>query len=217
MTVFRESLAIKMKKRISILTVLAACLAVFCMSCGNSMVKLTYDAGNLIDTVNGITYISAPLCFEPVATELEPYAVCKDPEIELYGIVGCDTDLWLTEKFEGIGAVYYADGEITLPTLSEFEANQIIICIEQTITTAIGNVDDADDIGSIIAAFENGERTTIIPSGEVYKFKFASDKYEGLYYNLVYIEAEDGKNYIYDRSTKICASVGDVMYEYLPR
>ncbi len=218
-TVFPESLVIKKMKK-PILAVLAALLllAASVASCGSpKLVKLTNEGGNLIDKANGITYINAPMCFEPISTEITPYAECAELKLQLYGIVGCDTSLWLSEKYEGIGSIYYADGAISLPTLTEFEANEIIICVEQMITTGIGVITDSEDIKAIIKAFESGERTTIIPEGEVYKLKFSSDKYEGIYYNLVYIEADGGENYIYDRSTKTCAAVGEVMYKYLPR
>ncbi|MBQ8551808.1 MAG: hypothetical protein IJ428_03235 [Clostridia bacterium] len=207
-----------MKKRILAALAASILLAAAVTSCSSSkLIKLTSESGNLIDKANDITYINAPMCFEPISTEIDPYAECSELKLQLYGIVGCDTSVWLSEKFEGIGSIYYAEGAVELPTLSEFEANEIIICIEQTITTGLGVVTDAADIEAIIAAFENGERTTIIPEGDVYKLKFSSDKYEGIYYNLVYIEADGGENYIYDRSTKTCSAVGDVMYDYLPR
>lgn len=217
-TAFPESLVTKMKKRVLAVLAAALVLAVSVASCGTSkLVKLTNEGGNLVDKENGITYINAPMCFEPISTELEPYAECSELKLQLYGIVDCDTSVWLSEKFEGIGSVYYADGAVTLPTLFEFETDQIIICVEQTITTGLGVITDPEDIDAIIDAFKNGERTTIIPEGEVYKLKLASDKYAGIYYNLVYIEADGGENYIYDRSTKTCSAVGKVLYEYLPR
>ena len=218
-TAFPESSDIKMKKqRISLILSALLTIVFLLVSCSDSgPLTLTYDKGNLTDPKNGITYIITPMCFEPIATELEPYAVCTDPELELFGIVGCDTSVWLSEKFEGIGYVYYAGEEDDLPSIREFDADNIVICIEQIITTGIGTVSDKGDIENIVDAFINGERTTIIPEGDFYKLKFASDKYPGIYYNLLYIEAENGENYIYDRSTKTCSAVGDVMYEYLPR
>ena len=215
-TVCRGSLAIKMKKRIIAAAATVALMLILASCSSSDLVKLKYDNGNLIDEKNNITYINAPMCFEPIATEAEPCAE-TDSGLQLYGIMGLDTSLWLSEKFEGIGSVYYAEGEIELPTLSEFGADGIMICIEETITTGLGAISDPDDIDSIIEAFETGERTTIIPEGEVYKLKFSSSEYEGIYYNLVYIEADGGNNYIYDRSSKICADVGDVLLKYLPR
>ncbi len=218
-TAFPEGSDIKMKNhRISLILYALLATLLFLVSCSVSgPLTLTYDKGNLTDQKNSITYTITPMCFEPIATELEPYAVCTDPELELFGIVGCDTSVWLSEKFEGIGYVYFAGEEDQLPSIDEFDANLIVICVEQTITTGIGTVSDKEDIKNIVDAFINGERTTIIPEGDFYKLKFASDKYPGIYYNLLYIEADNGENYIYDRSTKICSAVGEAMYEYLPR
>ena len=33
----------------------------------------------------------------------------------------------------------------------------------------------------------------------------------------MYIEGDDGENYIYDRSTQTCVDVGDVLQTYMPR
>ena len=91
------------------------------------------------------------------------------------------------------------------------------ICVEQVITVSIGTVDDKTGIDAIVDSFVSGEPTTIIQSGSSYKLKFSSDKYPGLYYNLMYIEGDDGENYIYDRSTQTCVDVGDVLQTYMPR
>lgn len=206
------------KKRISLVLSALLSAVLFLSSCNSGgPLTLAYDNGNLTDRKSGTTYIITPMCFEPIATELEPYAVCTDPALELFGIVGCDPSIWLSEKFEGIGYVYFAGAEDELPSIDEFDANTIVICVEQTITTGIGTVSDKMDIENIVDSFINGERTTIIPEGDFYKLKFASDKYPGIYYNLLYIEAYNGENYIYDRSTKTCSAVGEAMYKYLPR
>lgn len=209
-----------MKKRITALLAAVSvtlCTLVSCSSWGGSAVSLTYDNGNLIDKANGITYINAPMCFEPIATETEPYGECSEMGIFLYGIMGLDTSLWLSEQYDGIGSVYYAQDKVTLPDIVSFEANEMLICTEELITVGLGSVTDKADIDSVIDAYLSGDSVTIIPSGEVYKLKLTSDKYEGIYFNLVYIEAENGENYIYDRSVKNCVAVGDVLCEYLPR
>ena len=178
--------------------------------------QLYNEGGNLVDRDNGITYIPAPITFEPQTLAAEPYAECSELGIELYEIEGLPGDEWLSEPFDGIGGVYYSD-KLTLPTLEEFDADLMYICVEQVITVSIGTVDDKAGIDAIVTSFVSGEPTTIIQSGNSYKLKFSSDKYPGLYYNLIYIEGDDGENYIYDRSTQTCVDVGDVLQAYMPR
>ena len=187
-------------------------------SCAD-LVKLTEEGGKLIDGENGITYVGAPICFEPISLEEEPYARCRSMKLKYYGIVGQSTSDWISEPFEGIGGLYYAEGKITLPTLTEFDANQLIICVEDTITVGLGVVTEKADVTAIAEAFTEGTPTSIVQAGVSYKLKFSSDKeeYAGIYYNLIYVEGDDGENYIYDRSTKTCVNVGDVLQEYLPR
>lgn len=191
-------------------------LPALAMSLTSCLLQLDNDGGNLIDKKNGITYLPAPITFEPQTLATEPYAECKSLGIELYEIEGLPSDEWLSEPFDGIGGVYYSD-KITLPTLEEFDADLMYICVEQVITVSIGTVDDKTGIDAIVDSFVSGEPTAIIQSGNSYKLKFSSDKYPGLYYNLIYIEGDDGENYIYDRSTQTCVDVGDVLQTYMPR
>ena len=101
--------------------------------------------------------------------------------------------------------------------ITGFDADRMYICQEKVITVSLGTVDDKDDIDAVVKAFTEGEPVSLVQEGESYKLKFASDKYPGLYYNLMYIEGGDGNNYIYDRTTKTCVDVGDVLLDYLPR
>ena len=80
-------------------------------------------------------------------------------------------------------------------------------------------VDDAKDTAAVVRAFTEGEPTAMVHAGSGYELKFTTDKeeYAGIYYTLMYVEGDDGKNYIYDRSTQICVDVGDVLLTYMPR
>ncbi len=197
---------------------LAVLLTVSLSACGD-LVKLTEDGGKLIDSQNGITYVGAPVCFEPATLEEVPYAKCRAMKMEYYGIVGQSTDTWISEPFNGIGGLYYAEGAVALPSLAEFAPSQVIVCVEDTITVGLAIISDKADAAAVAAAFTEGEPTSIVQSGVSYKLKFSSDKeeYAGIYYNLIYVEGDDGENYIYDRSTKTCVNVGDVLQKYLPR
>lgn len=199
-----------MKKRVILLTAALLSLSLLC-SCTLSLAE---QDGKLIDKKNGVTYLGAPICFEPSNIDSEVYARCKKLKIELYPITGQPTSEWLSEPYDGIGGVWYAD-TITLPTLEEFDADELYICVESVITTALGVVTDKADIDAVADSFINGTPVNIVNSGKSYKLKFASEKYPGIFYNLLYIVGDDGKNYIYDRSTKTCVEAGDVLAKYI--
>lgn len=200
--------------KIALMACVLAAAMVF-VSCAN-LVSLTEENGNLVDEKNGITYIGAPLCFEPSSLKSEPYAKCRKLKIELYEIEGQPVTDFISEPYEGIGGVWYAEG-ITLPTLSEFDADTLSICVEQNITVGLAAVSDKEAVSAVISAFCDGGPCAIVQSGTSYKLKFASGKYPGIFYSLIYVEGEDGENYIYDRSTKTCVDVGDVLTPYMPR
>lgn len=198
--------------------------------------NLTEQDGKLVDKKNGITYLPAPICFEPVRTDEELYA--KSKTLELYPITGLDTSEWISEPYDGIGGVWYSD-KLTLPTLEEFEANRIYICVESTITTALGQVTEQSDVDAVVNAFMTGEKVSVPDSGKSYKLKFESEKYPGIYYNLLFIAkpmegeqtiALDPDNpdselktvpyyyydcFLYDRSTKTCVKIGNELEKYL--
>jgi len=204
----RQSLKTAMVAAVLVLT----CL---CSGCAD-VVKLTEQGGNLYDAKNNITYHSASICYEASKIASEPYAACKKPKLELYEVIGQPTDCYIAEPYEGIGGLWYADG-VTLPSLTEFHADMLYVCVEEVLTIGLTAIDDKTVIDSVIDAFILGTPCTIVNAGTSYKLKFASDEYEGIFYNLLYVEGDDGKNYIYDRSTKTCVEVGDVLTASMPR
>ena len=185
--------------------------------CSDLPVMAVTESGALYDEEKGITYVGAPVCFEPVRLEAEPFARCKHPKTELYAIEGQSTDIWIAEWFAGdISGLYVAEGTV-LPTLEEFGADHLIICMEGTRTVGIGVVENAEDVAAIVDAFTSGEVCEPVSDGSSYELALSSAKYEGLYYNLIYTEGADGGNYIYDRSTKRCVNVGDALTKHMSR
>lgn len=193
-------------------------LAAMFSSCGN-LVSLTERNGMLENREESIVYAYAPVCFEPIRLAEEPYAKCSSLKMKYYEVIGQTVTDWISEPYSGIGGLYYNIDTIELPTLTEFDPEQVIICVEDTITVGLGVVTEKADAVAIAAAFTEGTPTSIVQAGVSYKLKFISskDEYEGIYYNLIYVEGDDGENYIYDRSTQTCVNVGDVLQKYLPR
>lgn len=192
----------------------AALFLLMAVTLSSCAVSLTEKDGALYDKKNGITYVAAPLCYEPKKTLDDVYAKCGKLKLELYEIDGLSPDEWLSEKYEGIGGVWHSDGT-ELPDIAGFDADKVYICVEQTKTVSIGTVDDKEVIDALVKAFADGETSSLVQNGESYKLKFESEKYPGLYYNLLYVIGSDGGNYVYDRETKRCVNVGDILKDYV--
>jgi|GEM_PF-2560548 len=199
------------KRIIAIMLVLISIVAA--ASCANAdLVTLKYADGMLVSKSAKLTYKPLPLTFEP-AEVMEEYAVYKDTI--LYALKGMDPTKWISEKYEGIATVFCAE-DIYIPTLSEFGADRIIICLYEELTLGIHEIKDADIIAQVIDMFENGEEVEwpLINSIGRYQIKFASPDYPGLYFNLEYGLFEEGA-FIYDRTTKKCVDGNGIFDEYI--
>jgi hypothetical protein len=197
----------QLKKFLYLLTAVLILLT----SCSN-VVRITYKDGLYIDAANDIKYRNASVSYEPVSIGDE-YA--RFGKTTLYTIPGTEPTEWLTEKYEGIGSVFYADN-VTLPSLPEFGTVKIHVCVSGLKTISIATIDDAAVISALIDALENGEQTEAKNPTESYYLKAASDSYPFLYYNIIYIKSADGQCYLYDRGTKRCVAAGTLLDKYLP-
>lgn len=185
-------------------------IGVILLTSCSSLIKITYDDGKYIDKANGITYYSAGVSYEPIAIGGE-YAMYK--KTVLHTIDGLDPKLWLTEMYEGIGSIYYST-DIKLPSIDEFEPDSFLICLVDETIQNLKTVESSSDIEAILNAIENGDDVELPLSAESYHLKFVSDKYPSIYYNLLYVQTPDGKGYVFDRDTKRCVEIGDVVSKY---
>ena len=179
------------------------------VSC-SPLIKITYDDGKYMDKANDIIYYAAGVSYEPIAVGAE-YAQYK--KIVLHEIDGLDPAMWLTESYEGIGSIYYSS-EITLPSLHEFEPSAFIICQVSETIQSLKVIEDQADVDAILDAVANGEDAELPLAAEPYHLKFTSDKYPGIYYDLLYVQTTDGKCYVFDRDTKRCVEIGDTVSKY---
>jgi hypothetical protein len=183
------------------------------------LVKLKPEGGKYIDKKNGIAYVPADVNYEPFAVG-QPYA--EAGSITLHEIPGLDPKQWLTEKYEGVGAIYHSD-EIELPGLDGWQAGAVLVCESDVITVQKAEITDPAEVGAIVAAAtqnplesEPFELVTERDSYKVYHLKFTSSVFEGLYYDIIYLD--NGKNaYFYDRSSKLYYDAGELLSGYLPR
>ena len=210
----------KRKKRTALICIICAAAVVIAAAGAvillnqPKLVQLTKSgSGSYIDSKNGIEYLSAPINYEPYSVS-DAYAECGDTV--LYAIPGLRTDTWLSEKYDGIGAVWYSSA-ITLPTLENFYAEDIRICTVDEITVQIGEITDKALVSSIVEAMTAYE--TVTPPQEnftTYHLKITSNTYSCLYYDILYID--DGvRGYLYDRGTKRAVDIGDMLAGYIIR
>ncbi|MGI6167660.1 MAG: hypothetical protein ACOYIA_05965 [Eubacteriales bacterium] len=191
-------------------------LALSSVSCGKGLGVMDYDkATNLFtDRYTGISYTNAPSVYEPMALGKE-YARWKNAggQVVFYEIEGMDPSLWLAEE----GKTVFYSTEVTLPTLSQMEPHSILICVEQTLTVAIAEITEPEEISALIDLWENGESVPYPGTTPMatYRIKFQSELYPGLIYSLIYIEYDNGDRLLYSRDDGRCVPAGDIIHSYL--
>ena len=193
----------------------AAALAVLLLfaSCSGP-VTLTYENGRLVHKGKKLSYQAAPLNYEPVAIG-EEFAVYGKTKTPLYEIIGLDPKQWLTEANSGTTTTIFFGEGVTLPSLREMKPTEIYVCVNGSITYAEWIVRDSEVIGSMIDLFENGEQIDWPLAGSIrtYELKFYSpDLWPRLYYNLTFSEFPEGM-FLYDRLTKRCVEIGNLLYD----
>jgi hypothetical protein len=178
-----------------------------------SLIKITHKDGYYIDKQNGIKYDTASVSYEPVSTG-DAYA--KYGDRILYSLGNMNPKEWLSEEYDGIGSIYYNADEVTPPSLSEFNANKIYICVPGEIVFAISEITDKPLIKSVINQLHNGENS-IMPQEiySVHHLKFASEDFPYLYYNIVYTISDDGRTFLSDRGEKICVDAEEILNKYI--
>jgi len=201
-------------KRFAVLLILVMLLLTSCAS----LVKLVPgEDGGYIDEKNGIEYLSAPVCFEPVTLgdEYAYYKSAGGTKVVLHQVGELSPSEWLSESYKGIGSLYYAS-DVALPSLAEFGADTILICVEDVITMHMGTVDNAAVVNRIVEHISSTEPQDMPADGvNSYHLKFKSEKYPDLYYDILYIITPDAKGWYYDRSTKSAYPAGDTMAGYI--
>ncbi len=190
---------------------------VILVSCASSTVTLSYEDGKLVNKRLGLSYVPAPTNYQPKVVG-EEYACYKKSDMTLYAIGGLDPKEWLTEEYAGSATTVFHAEDIALPLLSEMGVTEIIVCSNKEITVGVATISDHAVIDRLIDLFENGELAywPVVNAVRTYEMKFSSaEKYPHLYFNLIYGEFESG-TFIYDRNTKKCVEIGDLLDDILP-
>lgn len=193
--------------------------------CGCSKGPTIVDSSQgCVDKDSGITYVHAPMCYEPVALG-EQYGSLKVGDkitYALHEIDGMDRARWLSTE---VGDVLYAEGT-HLPTLTEMKPVRLRICMDGATVVEVLCMDDAKTVQAVAARYEEGDAVTK-PSQSApvqYTVRFVSEEYPGLYYTLTYLEyassveengVDYGRYFLYDRMSGRLSAVGSAIHNAL--
>ena len=182
------------------------------VSCGDSLASFKHKNGKY--AVGKDVYLPADLIYEPTYVG-EAYAFYKRGNITLYRIGDNDPSLWLTEEYvSGMTTVFHAES-ITLPTLSQLDAEKIIVCQSESIVWGLFEIKDRELIRTLTDLYENGEQITLpvtYPDTE-YELKFYSDDWPQIYMNIT-CQKYGEDLYLYDADTRRGIAVGDLLDGY---
>ncbi len=201
-----------MKLRTAAAFFLAAFLLTACS--GDGLVTLKYENGQFVNIGQGLCYVPAEINYEPTAMG-EAYAYYKNGDITLYTIGDNDPALWLTENYAGGATTVFHADSITLPTLTELQAEKIIVCLSADVNVAIMDITDAETIRAVTELFTSGEECEwpLVDGILRYDLKFASSRWPQIYMALIYGEFPEGK-FLYERASGRCVEVGDLLDPY---
>lgn len=198
-------------------TIAATALALtLSLTACSSTISLKAEGGLYHDDANGVAYAIAPMCYEPQSIG-DAYASFKSgsTEVVLYEVAELDPADYLTEAYSGASSMFVAS-DITLPDLAGFAPTIIHLCVQSNSVWEFATVTDQAEIDEIVRVFTEGESVPYpakTPNADL-RFKFESPDYPGLYYNLVYVDYGDAR-YLYDRETRRCVDIGDLLHDYI--
>ena len=190
----------------------------------------TFEEDGTLSDGLGNTYYSAPVGYEPTNQGAE-YGKIDDAIGEiLYQVGTLDPEDYLTGAYSGATTLFFYSTDISLPTLWEMKPTLCYLCEQETNIITICTIGDGSQSGDaekdkevlqaltqqMRDAIESGESASIWPRADVndtYQLKFYSDEWPAFYYNLT-LAVCGGGTYLYDRQSKICIDVGNLLIPY---
>lgn len=220
-TAFPESSVIDMKRIISIFLSIVI-LSLSLMSCSAKIVKMEFSENSTLVAEDGTVYKYAPVGYEPTEQGEEYGLIEGIMEEKLYKIGDMDPTLWLTTEYSGAATTVYYSESIELPSVEELSPRLCYICEQGEKAYSIYTLGSSEGEDSVIkelisAICDEEAEPEIWPrsdADETYMLKFYSEKWPAIYYNLVYAKCESG-GYIYDRASKKCVAIGDILNGYI--
>ena len=202
-----------MRNTKKIFSALLSC--VLLAGCSLGLVQFQYGDGQLYNKRQGLSYYAASTSYAPVVIG-EAYGYYKDMDMTICEIKGQDPTMWLTQENKGTATTVFYNTSLTLPTLAEMEPHTIYVCTGEEVTISLGTITDKAAIDAVVDAFTNGAESEwpLVNAAITYDLKFLGDAYPFLYFNLVYGEFPEGV-FLYDRNTKRCVEIGDMLTEWI--
>lgn len=197
----------------------SAALAAIVLSCSlagcGGLLQLRYEDGRFVSSSGEFSYVPANGTYEPTE-QGEEYAYYKKGKITLYTIGKNDPSLWLTEKYAGGATTVFHAPSITLPSLTELNAEKILVCRSGETTVGICEITDKELIDRLVQIFTENEpcEWPLIGSQLEYELKFYSSDWPQIYMNLIYGEFEEGV-FLYERATRRCVEIGELLSAYI--
>ncbi len=216
----------KSMKRVTALLLL---LTLLLCACSKEAVYTFEKDGTLTDK-SGNAYYSAPVGYEPT-NQGDKYGKIDDALGEtLYQVGDLDPEDYLTGEYSGGATSFFYSVDIDLPALWEMNPSLCYLCQQETNIITVCTIGDGSQSGSadsdkkvietvisrMHTAIETGSSESIWPRGDVnetYQLKFYSDEWPAFYYNLT-LAVCGGGAYLYDRQSKICINLEDLLVPY---
>ncbi len=204
-------------------------LALLLCACSRQAVYVFKEDGTLTDS-SGNAYYSAPVGYEPTNQGDERGKIDDAIGKILYRVGDLDPADYLTSAYSGGTTLFFYSTDIALPTLWEMHPSICYLCEQETNIITFCTIGDGSRSGSadtdkevletilsrVQNAIESGESASIWPradENETYRLKFYSEDWPAFYYNLTLAVCSDGA-YLYDRQSKVCIDIGDLLAPY---
>lgn len=205
------------KRTAAALAAVLLLLSLLCACSPRANLHLTFDAErDALVSGDDCIYYFAPVAYEPASVTKTPYAEWDGGF--LYPVTGWDPKLLLTEEFTGVGGLL-CSADLTLPSLTGMHPASIYVCTASDRPQAILEITDQTVVTEAAALLENGKQIDLPSGGTTTLYlKFCSPEYEGIFYNVLYIQVGEGTDALrclYDRSDKRCVEVPYALFDGL--
>jgi hypothetical protein len=147
--------------------------------------KFNNATGELYDKHAGITYVEAPMYFEPVRVSKKAYATDGYREYFQIGyteekdgkktVKMLPTSEFLATAVDEGSFIYYNPKKVTIPSFEEFDPDISYVC-DLNFNSLIEF--DSNHTGILADALVNGERVMLEGCDEIFELRFRSSKYK---------------------------------------
>ncbi len=224
------------------LVCLTLALATLLCSCGNRLVKIVAEAGDLYSNAKtGAIYQVLSPSYEPSARG-EEYGCLELSGVEfiLHEIPGLDPSEWLCSAYGDV----YCSSSYDIADFADWDIDALFVCTNTAVVVAELTLRESEQLDGTLCqelfsllqtAYTSGPDVyypSYATASRTYTLRFATDEYPGLYYSLKLIEYTEnivgmaeingneqqvdlGRTFLYDRYADRCVPVSDVIFRML--